>query len=111
MTVITTYHTVMTVSCPDGWPRPTSVAGSKRPATTLRVLLFRAVLKVAAPRPRAARYTAATAFGRLVTAASTTAPVTISGTEYRAPRAVAARSMVTLATITTTSAAAAATTS
>ena len=68
-----------------------------RPTTTLRVLLFRAVLKVAAPRPRAARYTAATALGRLVTAASTSPPTTISGTAKRLPSADAARSIVTLA--------------
>ena len=78
---------------------------------TLRVLLFRAVLKVAAPRPRAARYTAATALGRLVTAASTRPPTTISGIAKRRPSADAARSIVTLAATTTSSAAAATATS
>ena len=68
---------------------------------TLRVLLFMAVLKDAAPRPRAARYTAATALGRLVTAASTRPPTIISGTANRVPSAAAARSIATLATITT----------
>ena len=38
------------------WPAsPINAAGMSRPITTFRVLLFRAVLKVAAPRPRAAR--------------------------------------------------------
>src|SRR5260221_72211 len=106
-TVIRTYQTVMRTACPDGLPRARIVAGSSRPATTLRVLLLRAVLRVAAPRPRAARYTAATAFGRLVTAARTRPPTTISGTAKRVPSAEAARSMVTLAITTTTSAAAA----
>ena len=55
------------------------VAGSSSPAVTFSVLLFSVVLSMAAPRPRAARYTAATAFGRLVTPASTTPPVTICG--------------------------------
>src|SRR5215469_12403971 len=70
---------------------------------TLRLLLFSAVLKVAAPRPRAARYTAATTLGKLVTAASTRPPTTSSGTAYRVPSSAAARSMVTLAAITTSS--------
>ena len=46
---------VCTGDTPDGRPSPRIAAGSSRPATTLSVLLFRAVLKVAAPRPRAAR--------------------------------------------------------
>ena len=55
------------------------------PATTLIALLFSAMLSTAAPRPRRARYTAATAFGRLVTMASTSPPVTMSATPYRCP--------------------------
>src|SRR5258706_15054213 len=100
-TVIRTYQTVVRTACPDGLPRPRIVAGSSRPATTLRGLLLRAVLRVAAPRPRAARYTAATAFGRLVTAARTKPPTTISGPANRGPSADAARSLVPLATTTT----------
>ena len=87
------------------------VAGSSSPAVTLSALLFSVVLSMAAPRPRAARYTAATAFGRLVTAASTTPPVTICGTPKCVPIDVPDRSMTTLAATTTTSAAAASSTS
>src|SRR5271154_6478432 len=105
------YHTAARIVWPDGRPSPINAAGISRPITTLRVLLFRAVLKVAAPRPRAARYTAATAFGRLVTAASTRPPTTISGIAKRFPSADAARSIVTLAATTTTSDPAAMTTS
>ncbi len=78
------------------------------PATTLIALLFSAVLSTAAPRPRRARYTAVTAFGRLVTTASTMAPVTMSATAYRCPRAVAVTSMIVLAPTTAISAPAAA---
>src|SRR6188472_2540531 len=56
------------------------------PATMLIALLFRAMLSTAAPRPRRARYTADTAFGRLVTTASTSPPVTMSATAYRRRR-------------------------
>ena len=52
----------ISVPCPDGAPNPTIVAGSSRPTPTLIALLFMAVLSVAAPLPRPARYTAATAF-------------------------------------------------
>ena len=69
----------MSTEWTDGGPSPVMVAGSSSPAATLSALLFSVVLSMAAPRPRAARYTAATAFGRLVTAASTTPPVTICG--------------------------------
>ena len=82
-----------------------------RPATTLIALLFRAMLSTAAPRRRRARYTAATAFGRLVTMASTSPPVTMSATPYRCPRAVAETSMTVLAPTTARSAATAATAS
>ena len=71
-------------------------------------LLFRAVLSTAAPRPRRARYTALTAFGKLVTTASTSPPVTMSGTAYRRPAAVAVTSMTVLAPTTAISAATAA---
>ena len=54
-------------------------AGISRPARTLRVLLLNASLKVAEARPRRARKTAATALGRLVTAARTMAPVITPG--------------------------------
>src|SRR5258706_12993036 len=101
-TVIRTYQTVVRTACPDGLPRPRIVAGSSRPATTLRVLLLRAVLRVAAPRPRAARYTAATAFGRLVTAARTRPPTTIPATAKRLPSTPAARSLGPRALTTTT---------
>ena len=74
-------------------------------------LLFRAVLSTAAPRPRRARYTADTAFGKLVTTASTSPPVTMSATAYRRPTAVAAISMTVLAPTTAISAASAATAS
>ena len=74
------------------------------PATTLIALLFSAMLSTAAPRPRRARYTAATAFGRLVTIASTSPPVTMSATPYRCPRPVAATSITVLAPTTATSA-------
>src|SRR5215469_13744272 len=102
------YQAVTSNACPDGAPRPTMVPGSSSPAMTFRVLLFSAVLSVAAPRPRPAKYTAATALGRLVTAASTSPPVMISGTPRDPPRLEAARSIVMLARMTTTSAAAAA---
>src|SRR5215468_10298550 len=69
----------------EGGPRPVIAAGMSSPAVTLSALLFSVVLSMAAPRPLAARYTAATAFGRLVTAASTTPPVMISGTAKRVP--------------------------
>jgi hypothetical protein len=93
---------------PERGPSPASVAGISRPATTLIVLLFSAVLSVAAPRPRRARYTALTAFGRLVTTASTRPPVTMSATAYRRPTAVAETSMTVLAPTTAVSAVAAA---
>ena len=95
------YQPAISVVSPAGWPRPITAAGISRPMATLRVLLFMAVLKDAAPRPRAARYTAATALGRLVTAASTRPPTINSGTANRVPSADAARSIATLATITT----------
>ena len=50
-----TYHAARSVVRPDGGCRPTMVAGSRNPATTLRLLLVSAVLRVAAPRPFAAR--------------------------------------------------------
>jgi hypothetical protein len=46
---------------------------------------------------------AATTSGKLVTAASTRAPTTISGTANRLPSADAARSIITLAAATTSS--------
>ena len=55
-------------------------AGIKSPAATLMVLEFNAVLSAAAPRPRRAKKTAATALGKLVTAAKTSPPTTISAT-------------------------------
>ncbi len=105
------YQTAMSTECTDGAPSPMIVAGSSRPAVTFSVLLFSVVLSMAAPRPRAARYTAATALGRLVTAASTTPPVMICGTPKCAPREVAERSISTLAATTISSAAAPTTTS
>ncbi len=66
------------------------------------------MLSTAAPRPRRARYTPLTAFGRLVTTASTSPPVTMSATAYRRPTAVAATSMTALAPTTAISAAIAA---
>ena len=78
--VSTRYHTAISTEWTDTGPSPVMLAGSSRPAVTLSALLFSVVLSMAAPRPRTARYTAATAFGRLVTAASTTPPVTICGT-------------------------------
>ena len=66
---------------------------------------------MAAPRPRRARYTAATAFGRLVTAASTIAPTTMPGIESRVPSVDAARSIATLAPTTTARVTSATTTS
>ena len=92
---------------PERGPSPATLAGMSSPATTLIALLFSAMLSTAAPRPRRARYTAATAFGRLVTIASTSPPVTMSATPYRCPAAVAATSMTVLAPTTATSAPAA----
>ncbi len=109
--VMPRYHTAMSTEVPDGGPSPVMLAGSSSPAVTLSALLFSVVDSIAAPRPRAARYTAATAFGRLVTAASTTPPVMICGTPKWLPSAVAARSMATLASTTTTRAATASSTS
>jgi hypothetical protein len=68
------------VACPDGAPSPTRIPGSSKPTVTFRALLLRAMLSVAAPLPRAARYSAATALGRLVTPARTRPPMTISAT-------------------------------
>ena len=101
------YHAATSVPWPECGPSPATLAGMSSPATTLIALLFRAMLSTAAPRPRRARYTAATAFGRLVTIASTSPPVTMSATPYRCPAAVAATSMTVLAATTATSAAAA----
>ncbi len=92
-TVSPAYHPAASVPWPEGGPSPATHAGISSPATTLIALLFRAMLSTAAPRPRRARYTAATAFGRLVTTTSTSPPVTMSATPYRCPAAVAATSM------------------
>ena len=89
-TVRPAYHAATSVPCPERGPSPARLAGISSPATTLIALLFRAVLSTAAPRPRRARYTALTAFGKLVTTASTSPPVTMSATAYRRPAAVAA---------------------
>ncbi len=101
----------MSTEWTDGGPSPVMVAGSSSPAATLSALLFSVVLSMAAPRPRAARYTAATAFGRLVTAASSTPPVTICGIPKCVPIEVPDCSMITLASTTTTRAATARNTS
>ena len=101
----------MSTEWTDVGPSPVMVAGSSSPAATLSALLFSVVLSMAAPRPRAARYTAATAFGRLVTAASITPPVTICGIPKCVPIDVPDRSMITLAATTTTRAATARNTS
>ena len=108
-TVRPVYHAATSVPCPEPGPSPARAAGISSPATTLIALLFSAVLSTAAPRPRRARYTALTAFGRLVTTASTSPPVTISATAYRRPTAVTATSMTVLAPTTAISAPAAAT--
>src|SRR5665213_3666251 len=75
-----------------GAPTLINVAGRRNPTTALMLLLFIASLSVAAPRPRRARYRAATAFGRLVIAASTTAPTTADDQPWRLPRSVTVRS-------------------
>src|ERR1035438_1526923 len=71
-------------------PRPglaMITAGMSSPARTLRVLLLKASLRVAAAHPRRARKTAATALGMLVTAAKTMAPViTVWSASYRRGR-------------------------
>src|SRR6266567_96001 len=85
-------------------PSPIAVAGRRKPATALIVLLFIASLRVAAPRPRRARYTAATALGRLVTAARITAPTTALDRFHRSPRSVTLVSIRTDAITTTTTA-------
>src|ERR1700727_3486187 len=94
------YQAATRLALPPG-DRPVMAAGRKRPKATLRVLLFIASLRVAGPRPRRARWTAATALGRLVIAASTMPPVTMPGTASRVPREVAGRSMARLAATTT----------
>src|SRR5438270_5693304 len=104
-----TYHAATSVAGPDDALRPTIVAGSNSPATTFSALLFIAVLSVAAPRPRVARYTAATAFGRLGTPARMSPPTTISGIACRVPSLDAACSIATLAPTTTSTATAATT--
>ena len=45
----------ISTACTDGAPSPVMVAGSSSPAVTFSALLFRVVLSMAAPRPRAAR--------------------------------------------------------
>ena len=49
------YQRVTSIACPDDAPSPSTAPGRSNPATTFRVLLFSAVLRVAAPRPRPAR--------------------------------------------------------
>jgi hypothetical protein len=58
------YQAATRVPCHEGGPSPTRIAGSSRPTVTFRALLFSAMLSVAAPRPRTARYSAETAFGK-----------------------------------------------
>src|SRR5881394_1822471 len=65
-TVRPAYQAATSVPCPEPGPSPARLAGISSPPTTLIALLFRAVLSTAAPRPRRARYTADTAFGKLV---------------------------------------------
>src|SRR5487761_1438940 len=76
--VRTRYAAAVSVPAKDGVASPTIAPGINSPATTLRLLLVRAVLKAAAPRIFVARWTAATALGRLVTAARMTPPTTAS---------------------------------
>ena len=78
--MIPTYQPAMRSPEADGWAKPSTAAGTSKPATTLTALELRAVLSAAAPRPLRAKNTAATALGKLVTAARTSAPTTMSAT-------------------------------
>src|ERR1700694_1379252 len=69
---------------------PITTAGRAMPASRLSVLLLKARLTTAVPFPDRARRVAAYALGRLVIAASATAPKKIRETCRETPRAQAA---------------------